>query len=99
MHLFNLGQGRELVWVLGQLVWTFSIGLFYGYAFVRTKSLWPPMIVHYLGNLTISILSGYMFSRAPLLPEVLLSTLFSLGILPTMLMVLWTKFFTRNWVE
>jgi len=50
IHLLNLVMGRELVWVFGQVVWSFLIGLFYGYVFVRTGSLLPSMIVHYLGN-------------------------------------------------
>lgn len=98
MHLLNLTNGRELEWVLGQLVWSFILGLFYGYVFVRTKSLWPSMIVHYLSNLTISILSGYMIGRAAVPAEVLYQIIFSFGILPTTLMILWTRFFTTKWL-
>jgi membrane protease YdiL (CAAX protease family) len=58
MHLLNLISGRDLGWVLGQLIWAFILGLFYGYVFVRTKSLWPSMIVRFLGNATINSLSG-----------------------------------------
>ena len=83
MHLLNLTNGRELEWVLGQLVWSFILGLFYGYVFVRTKSLWPSMIIHYISNLTISILSGYMIGRAGTGYQVLYQILFSFGILPT----------------
>ena len=36
MHLLNLTNGADLVWVMGQVVWAFTIGLFYGYVFVRT---------------------------------------------------------------
>ena len=99
MHLLNLTNGRELEWVLGQLVWSFILGLFYGYVFVRTKSLWPSMIIHYLSNLTISILSGYIISRASLPVEILYQIVFSFGILPTTLMILWTRFFSNKWLE
>ena len=99
MHLLNLTNGRELEWVLGQLVWSFIIGLFYGYVFVRSKSLWPSMIVHYLGNLTIGILSGYMIDRAAVPGEVLYQIVFSFGILPTALMIVWTRFFSKKWLE
>ena len=98
MHLMNLTNGRELEWVLGQLVWSFLIGLFYGYVFVRSKSLWPAMIVHYLGNVTIGILSGYMINRAAVPGEVLYQIIFSFGIVPTTLMILWTRFFTEKWL-
>lgn len=98
MHLLNLTSGRELVWVLGQLVWSFILGLFYGYVFARTKSLLPSMIVHFLGNATINTLSGYMLSQAPIETEVLYQIIFSFGILPTTLMILWTRFFTSRWL-
>jgi len=99
MHLLNLTNGRELEWVLGQLVWSFILGLFYGYVFVRTKSLWPSMIIHYLSNLTISILSGYVIGRASVPMEILYQIVFSFGILPTVLMILWTRYFSKRWLE
>jgi len=86
-------------WVLGQLVWSFILGLFYGYVFVRTKSLWPSMIIHYLSNLTISILSGYVIGRASVPMEILYQIVFSFGILPTVLMILWTRYFSKRWLE
>ena len=95
MHVLNLAIGRELVWVMGQVVWAFTIGLFYGYVFVRTQSLLPSMIVHYLGNVFISSLTGYMQSRASIEIQALYGVIFSLGIVPTTLMILWTKFFSR----
>lgn len=98
MHLLNLAFGRELVWVLGQVVWGFFIGLFYGYVFVRTRSLLPPMIVHYLGNVFISSLTGYMQSRASIEIQTLYGVIFSLGVVPTTLMILWTRFFASRWL-
>lgn len=93
MHLLNLAGGRELVWVLGQVVWSFILGLFYGYIFVKTRSFLPLMIVHYLGNVFIGSLTGYMQSRASIEMQVLYGVIFSLGIIPTTLMILWTRFF------
>lgn len=46
LHLLNLLGGREPVWVAGQVGWSFLIGLFYGYLFMRTTRLMPPMLVH-----------------------------------------------------
>jgi membrane protease YdiL (CAAX protease family) len=34
MHVLNLTMGRKLVWVVGQVIWAFTIGLLYGYVFV-----------------------------------------------------------------
>jgi membrane protease YdiL (CAAX protease family) len=98
MHLLNLTNGRELVWVMGQVVWACILGLFYGYVFVRTRSLLPPMIVHYLGNVFISSLTGYMQARASIEIQVLYGILLSLGVLPTTLMILWTRFFASRWL-
>ena len=98
MHLLNLAGGRELVWVLGQVVWSFILGLFYGYIFVKTRSLLPLMIVHYLGNVFIGSLTGYMQSRASIEMQGLYGIIFSLGIVPTTLMILWTRFFASKWL-
>jgi len=98
MHALNLVNGADLVWTLGQIVWAFIIGLFYGYVFIRTRSLLPSMIVHYLGNVFISSLVGYIQSKASVEIQVLYGVTFSLGIIPTALMILWTKFFTSKWL-
>ena len=98
MHLLNLTNGADLVLTLGQVVWAFTIGLFYGYIFVRTRSLLPPMIVHYLGNVFISSLVGYIQTRASIEIQVVYGVIFSLGIVPTTLMILWTKFFSSRWL-
>jgi len=97
-HVLNLLNGADFVWVMGQVVWAFILGLFYGYIFVRTRSLLPPMIVHYLGNVFIGSLTGYMQSRASIEIQVLYGIILSLGIVPTTLMILWTKFFTSKWM-
>jgi membrane protease YdiL (CAAX protease family) len=98
IHLFGLAFGSEPVWILGQVVWAFTIGLFYGYVFVRTRSLLPPMIVHYLGNVFISTLVGYIQTRASIEVQVLYGVILSLGVVPTTLMILWTRFFTSRWL-
>lgn len=99
IHLVPLALGSEPVWVLGNAVWAFTIGLFYGYVFVRTRSLLPPMIVHYLGNVFISTLVGYIQTRASIEVQVLYGVLLSLGVIPTTLMILWTRFFTSRWLS
>jgi membrane protease YdiL (CAAX protease family) len=98
MHLLNLAGGRELVWVMGQVVWSFILGLFYGYIFVKTHSLLPLMIFHYLGNVFIGSLTGYMQTRASIEMQALYGVIFSLGIVPTTLMILWTRFFASRWL-
>jgi len=98
IHLLNLVMGRELVWVVGQAVWAFSVGLFYGYVFVRTRSLLPSMTVHYLGNVTIGWLTGYLQSQASIETQALYGVILSFGIVPTALMILWARFLSSRWL-
>jgi membrane protease YdiL (CAAX protease family) len=98
MHALNLVNGANLVWTIGQVVWAFIMGLFYGYAFVRTRSLLPPMIVHYLGNVFISTLVGYLQVKASIEVQALYGVTLSLGVIPVILMILWTRFFTSHWL-
>jgi len=98
MHVLNLANGADFIWVMGQIIWAFIIGLFYGYAFVKTRSLLPPMIVHYLGNVFIGSLTGYMQASASVETQVFYGVTLSLGIIPATLMILWTKFFATKWL-
>lgn len=97
-HLPFLIMGQDPVWTLGQVAWAFTIGLFYGYVFVRTRSLLPSMIIHYLSNVFISLLSGYMQARASIEIQAMYGVILSIGIVPTALMILWTRFFTSRWL-
>lgn len=99
MHLLNLAFGRELVWVIGQVIWAFILGLFYGYVFVRTKSLLPPMIVHYMSNVFVGSLAGYMQNGASTFIWAIYGVLFSFGIVPTTLMFLWARFFMSKYFQ
>ena len=98
MHTLNLTNGADLVWTMGMVVWAFFMGLFYGYVFVRTRSLLPPMIVHYLGNAFISTFVGYLQGRASIEVQALYGVILSLGIVPVTLMILWTRYFTSRWL-
>ena len=94
MHIFNLLNRRELVWVGGQIVWAVILGLFYGYVTLKTDSLLPAMIVHYLGNLFISALNAYIQQNAPIRIQALYGIIFTLGAIPSVLMSLWVYAFT-----
>jgi membrane protease YdiL (CAAX protease family) len=98
LHLLNLLGGRDPTWVFGQVGWSFCMGLFYGYLFVRTGSLLPPMLVHYLGNVFIGSFAGYLQEAASVEVQVLYGLTFSLGVVPVTLMILWARFFTDRWL-
>jgi membrane protease YdiL (CAAX protease family) len=76
-------------------VWAAILGLFYGYVTLKTGSLLPAMIVHYLGNLFVSATNAYIQANASIQAVAVYGVVFTFGIIPTILMILWTRLFTR----
>jgi len=97
MHILTLLDGQLPVWTAGQVVWAASLGLFYGYVTIKSDSLLPAMIVHYLGNLFIAAINAYIQNNASVPVQAVYGVVFTLGIIPTILMILWTRLFTTRW--
>jgi membrane protease YdiL (CAAX protease family) len=97
MHILTLLEGRPLVWTAGQVVWAAILGLFYGYITLKTGSLLPAILVHYLGNLLLAAINAYIQNNASVPLQAAYGVVFTLGIIPTMLMVLWTRLFSTWW--
>jgi len=97
-HLPGLITGQDPIWTLGQVVWSFIIGLFYGYVFVKTRSLLPSMVIHYLSNVFLSLLSGYMQANASIEIQAFYGVILLIGVVPTTLMILWARFFFSRWM-
>jgi len=97
IHFFNILSGRDPVWVSGQVIWAFILGLFYGYLFIKTGSLLPVMLFHYFGNLFVGSLNGYIQETASVVIQVLFGVTFTLGLIPVILMILWIRFFSAKW--
>jgi membrane protease YdiL (CAAX protease family) len=98
LHSLNLLNETEPIWVLGQVVWASIFGLFYGVLAIRSDSLIPPMLVHYLGNVFVGTLNGYVGSVASLPVQALIGVTFTFGVLPTTLLILWVRFFSKRWL-
>jgi len=96
-HVLNLATGRELAWVLGQTVWATILGLFHGVVVLKSNSLWPAMWVHYLGNLFVGTLTWYVQTSASVQTQAAYGIIFSFGLVPTTLMILWVLLFTALW--
>ncbi len=96
-HIFNLFSGRTPVWVVGQVMWATILGLFYGYITLKTGSLLPAMLVHYLGNLFIAPFTWYVQKSASAKTQAIYGIIFSGGFVPTTLMILWAVLFTTLW--
>jgi membrane protease YdiL (CAAX protease family) len=90
LHLFNmLNPGVNQVWVFGQVIWAFFLGAFYAYIFIRTFSLYPVIILHYLINAMIGVWF-YGLDRQDTV-SVLYGIPF-LGAIPAVLAIIWTRF-------
>lgn len=97
LHLINLTGDRPPIWVMGQLVWSFIMGLWYGYSVIKTDSLIPAMMVHWLGNAFIWSITSYLQMNATPAVQALYGVMFSLGIVPAVLMSLWVRYLSIKW--
>ena len=97
LHIFTVLNGNPPIWVVGNIVWAAITGLFYGYVTLKTDSLLPAMIVHYLANLFVAAITAYLQANASVSAVAVYGVLFTFGIIPTILMILWTRFFTTHW--
>ena len=96
-HILYLLAGGDPVFTIGNVIWAAIMGLFYGYVTLRTGSLLPAMIVHYLGNLLVSAITAYIQANASIQAVAVYGVVFTFGIIPAFLMILWTRFFTTRW--
>ena len=94
LHIFAV-LGRPPTWAVGNVVWAAIFGLFYGYVTLKTDSLLPAMIVHYLGNLFVGEMTAYIQANGSVQEVAVYGIVFTFGIIPTILMILWTRVFTR----
>ena len=97
MHILTLLEGRPPVWTAAQVLWAAILGLFYGYVTLKTGSLVPAILVHYLGNLLLAAINAYIQNNAPVPLQAVYGVVFTLGIIPSTLMMLWTRLFTNWW--
>jgi membrane protease YdiL (CAAX protease family) len=96
MHLPGAFTGMPVVFVLGQVVWAFLFGLFYGHIFVRSGSLLPSMAVHWLSNVFQEPLTAY-WSTASVGWRAFSGVVFGYGI-PALILIPWVTFFTNRWL-
>lgn len=96
-HLLGIISGLDPAWAAGAAFWAAFLGLFYGYVVLKTNSLIPAMIVHYLSNLFIYPFTAYLQENAAMQTQIIYGIILTMGIIPTVLMVLWTRFFSTKW--
>jgi membrane protease YdiL (CAAX protease family) len=98
-HLLGLLDGAAPVWVIGMVIWAAILGVFYGYITLKTGSLLPAMLVHFLCNLFIYPLTAYVQDNASTLVVVLYGVTLTMGVIPAVLMSLWARALTSRWFE
>lgn len=96
MHLPTVFTGVPVVFVLGQVVWAFLFGLFYGYIFVKSGSLLPSMIIHWLSNVFQEPLTAY-WTTASIPVRAFYGVVFGYG-LAALLSIWWVRFFSARWL-
>jgi membrane protease YdiL (CAAX protease family) len=96
LHLLNLLGGVEPDFVFRQVIFSSATGLFYGYLVLRSDSLMPAMLFHYLVNMFIDSFTHYFQLYAPEGTQIL----YSLINLPcaVIILILWVKFFNKRWI-
>ena len=94
-HIFALFAGGEIITTLAQVIWAFIFGIFYGYIFVKTGSLWPSMVIHWLSNVFQSTLTEYWLV-APVIVRSIYGIVFGYG-LAAILSIYFVRYFTSKW--
>jgi len=97
MHLPGIFAGTAPVVALGQVVWAFLFGLFYGYIFLKSGSLLPSMVIHWLSNVFQASTTAY-WTTAPVAVQAVYGVVFGYG-LAALLMMLWVRFFAARWLR
>jgi len=96
-HIFAVFNGGEIVTTIAQVVWAFIFGIFYGYIFVKTGSLWPSMTIHWLSNVFQSTLTVYWLS-ATVFERAIFGIIFGYG-LAAILSIFWVRFYSSKWLK
>ena len=95
LHLLNMSNPEyTAVWVLAQTIWAFCLGLMYAYLFVTTRTIWPPIVIHYLINGMVGVWMRGLDGQD--LTSALYGILF-FGLLPAGLAIFWGRYLWKHW--
>jgi len=96
LHLVNLLWDVPATFVLRQVIMGIGFGLFYGYLVLRTESLLPAMLFHYLVNIFIGSFTHYAQSQASD-PGLVVLLMINIPFTTAGLM-LWVRYFSKMWL-
>ena len=95
-HLLNLLGETAPDFVLRQVIFGSTLGFFYGYMVMRTNSLFPAMLFHFLVNMFIGSFTHYFQFYAPARTQIFY-TLISLPV-ATLILIEWVAWFCKRWI-
>jgi membrane protease YdiL (CAAX protease family) len=95
-HLLNLLDGVAPDFVIRQVIFGSALGFFYGYLVLRTNSLMPAMLFHFLVNMFIGSFTHYFQRYAPAGTQILY-TLINLPV-ATLILIAWVRVFCQRWI-
>ncbi len=95
-HLTNLIFGADLFLTLMQAIYASCLGIAFAYIYVRTKSLLPTIIAHYLVNSVAQLFLVPFFISNPIYLNQALFLILGLGVIPMVLLIGLTKLVVKN---
>ena len=90
LHEFNY---EHLIITTAQVIWAIGMGLFWGYLVIKTNSLIPSIILHYLSNALDSL---WLFVPTTSIEIKLLYMLLFGKFIPIIVSLLWIKFISNS---
>lgn len=58
VNFFYYSPGSGLISAVGQQITCITLGIFFAYAYMKTENIWVPVILHFLNNNLVPVLSG-----------------------------------------
>ncbi|NVM44272.1 MAG: CPBP family intramembrane metalloprotease [Candidatus Lokiarchaeota archaeon] len=96
-HLFNLLSGSNLVLTGVQVIYASLMGFLFGYLFIKTKSLIPSIILHYLINSLGQLFTYVVFDNTfEGTVKLVLFAIVGVGIIPSVLGMLLVKIVVKK---
>jgi membrane protease YdiL (CAAX protease family) len=97
LHFVNLLGGVPQEFVIRQVIMGSFFGIFYGILVLRTNSLMPAMLFHYLVNMFIGSFTSYFQRYAPGSTQIL----YLLINIPftTLFLITWVRYFCNKWLN
>jgi len=92
-HFFNLLAGMDLVFTGVQVIYAALLGFLFGYLFIKTKSLIPSIILHYLIDSLGQLFTYVSFDSVV---DLVLFAIIGVGIVPSVIGMLLVKLVVKE---